>query len=241
MKAKSTAIAFLLVVYSGYIGAHDVPHLPAKNVCDSALRATTGKSKVEYFDVARRSDAFGMSSPFSIDGYLNEEVAPDVLYVWMGEENLNRILNQANPDSLLPELNRPHYLWRTPMGSFGYGAVSVRLKLKRGVKFALIPHMHTIYEDYEERLQQLKKDYDLKNTVFVAEIPRAGYHEYFVFNGGPIHSLSVGTKEHLAEMNMLLRRPQGTVIFDRSVEPIRENHFYSKLKMYWELQEVLLG
>ena len=155
---------------------------------------------MNYFDIAKRSDAFGMTSPFTEDGQFIPQVAPDVLYDWMSPEKLEELLAHSTPNDLLQDISRPHFLWRTPMGSFGYGMVSLRIKLKDGVKFVRIPHLHQTDSNYKARVQELKNQFNFDNTVFVSEITKAGYHEYYIFNGGPVHSISAGTPEQLAEM-----------------------------------------
>ncbi len=162
------------------------------------LRSIAPESRIAYFAKAKRLDAKGMTSPFTADGQFIPEYAPDTLYSWMSEEFLEKLF--ANSDGpFLPIMKRPYFSWRTPVGSFGYGKVSIRMRLKDDVQFALVPHFE-IQGDLNRQFQALNANYDIENTVFVSEIPSAGYHEYFVLSGGPLHSISYGTPEHLFEV-----------------------------------------
>jgi hypothetical protein len=219
-------LSFLAADVAGALSVHGDTSAAA---CPAIIRAERDE-RVDYFKLADRPDAYGMTSPFTAKGEFRQDLAPDTLYAWMSEAILKSIFANSNPSALLKDIGRPYYLWRTPMGSFGYGAVSIRLKLKSGVRFALIPHIHPMYSDYTARVEALKKQFDLSNTVFVSEIPIAvpiTFDNRVWDRNGLIHRI-----EHMKKL--VSDVSPGKILFSQGVAPAREDHFQSRIKPYWE-------
>jgi hypothetical protein len=86
------------------------------------------------------------------------------------------------------------YLWRTPLGTYGYNTASVRVKLKKGVHFA--------YLHQNQRKCPIDPKQD-SNTVYVSylgSLGLRGWSEYILCSGGPVESWSTATPEGLKEM-----------------------------------------
>ncbi len=135
----------------------------------------------------------GATLPFDKSGKFLPECAPDTLYHWKKHDYLERDLKQVNDSTLLPIPVGQLFTWRTPIGSYTYGEVSIRIKLRDGVKF--------IYQDQNTRgcaSAVAKNGPNIVLAVSLSSIVR--YSEYILCSDAPVHSWSYGTEEHLQEM-----------------------------------------
>ncbi len=128
---------------------------------------------------------------------------PDTLYSWGPFAKLDWLASHAWSGKLRRDYrDSPIFATTSPFGSFGYGDVSVRLKIKpHGVKYKFVSE----YPFRGGRAREYCDDYDVDvdNTVIVRYWDNGGLTglDYILCGLGPVHSWSWGTKEHYSEMN----------------------------------------
>jgi hypothetical protein len=127
--------------------------------------------------------------------YLTEECKPEALYSWgpsIKLENMKKVLsdNKLWKGSPNPIKGKPTTLFmaRTPVSSFGYGDIAVRIKLKKGTPFPF--EHHTFYNSGTS-------DYSNVDGVMMN---RAWYKDYMLKNSTFIESWSFGTPQLYDEM-----------------------------------------
>jgi hypothetical protein len=149
-----------------------------------------------YFDVCHNSYTFGTSIPFKgtpEKSIFISDCAPDTLYSWQKSSRMS-----LAHFSKTPLVNGKFlYTWRTPLGTFGYGDIQIRIKLKEDVKFRWVK----VGEQF------CPKD-DQENTVYVHAYPFGAFIlnavDYILCSKGPVESWSAGTKgAYLESMNEL--------------------------------------
>lgn len=138
-----------------------------------------------------RPDLQNATWPWGADNHFRVECAPDTLYSWQSYENVMKWAKGSTPQKVMPIDFL--YLWRTPLGTYGYNQLSVRIKLKPGVRFVQI--------DDNNRHCPIDAAKDA-NSIYISYIPRVGqgYMEYLLCSSGPIESWSYGTPEHEKEL-----------------------------------------
>lgn len=171
--------------------------------CASALGASSTKHAIAINDFAafkaRQKDfAFKATFPTHEESkvLINDEL-PNTLYQWLTTDAATAVIqsNRLASQAMLGSISDiPRFFWKTPVGSFGYGAVSMRVKLKDDVKFE-------ITEWGGRKCTGLRSRFNVAKTVFVSFLPGNGYHEFFLCDSGPIHSISIGTPEHILEID----------------------------------------
>jgi hypothetical protein len=143
----------------------------------------------------------------------NPRCMPDTLYHWLPRKYLDWKLDNIKSDDFLPFYKdqkgkvSPLFTWRTPVGSFGYGDVSIRIKLKDGIKYT------PIFGKKRFQCEELKQKYgyDIENTVFVSWQRHVFFRvggflsEYILCSAGPVESWSFGTEKHLFEIEDEIR------------------------------------
>lgn len=142
-----------------------------------------------------RADLGNATIPFDKAGKFIPDCAPDILYSWQAKEKVLDLAKRSTPKDVLPV---PHlYTWRTPLGTFGYGDVAIRIKLKADTQFALIG-------EFDRDCDRLPNP---ENTVYVAYLkgmfPEKGStdaSEYLICSSNVIESWSYGTEDLLKEM-----------------------------------------
>ncbi len=158
-----------------------------------------------------RPELEGITIPFDKDGKFLPECAPDTLYSWKSRAALDSILANMTPDNLYPMDGGNYYsgvyLWRTPLGTFGYGDTLLRFKLKSNVKFAEV--------DRGSRDCNLQKFVD--ETVYVIHLRDSVALDYLICSPKVIASWSFGRPEILEEMTAELEwtTEHDTKDFDR--------------------------
>lgn len=142
------------------------------------------RSDAGYFEYCRNPEAGYTSIPFYANGLFYPECAPDVLYSWaIYDESFLKFPKD-------PLRGKGYaYTWRTPLGSFGYGNIQLRYKLKKGVTFKLI--------DESKRNCRLYTSSEKSNTIFVAWLHRPEHIinavDYIICSPEVIESWSEGT------------------------------------------------
>jgi hypothetical protein len=134
-----------------------------------------------------RTNTFQTTAP-DLFGGLKKQCRPDTLYSWGDENKLNgfrRVLgNSAWPDKM-----RTLFLARSPISTFGYGPIPLRIKLMPGVKFKRDNEKSTCEGLPEEA-----------TTVFYR---RDGvWSDWVICSPAVIHSWSVWTQSHYEEIQI---------------------------------------
>jgi hypothetical protein len=191
--------AALKLIVGGFSFAAAVNVASASPSCSKALEAkqATVTSDFAAFKARQKDFAYKATYPKLEDSnvFIANEL-PDTLYQWLTVEAATTVIqnNRLASLAMLGSISDiPRFFWKTPVGSFGYGAVSMRIKLKADVTFE-----RTEWND--RKCSSLRTRFNVSKTVFVSFLPGNGYHEFFLCDNGPIHSISIGTQEHLREI-----------------------------------------
>lgn len=141
----------------------------------------------------QRAD-LGMSTlPFDSNNAFRPECAPDTLYVWVSDAEVERLSKAAKAGEFLA--TKELFGWRTPIGTFGMNTSQIRLKLKSGV--------HFVHVDATQQRCPLNAQLD-QNTVYVAYLGAVnklpGWTSYFICSSGPVASWSHDSTEGYREM-----------------------------------------
>ena len=139
------------------------------------------------------SEKDGTTTPFDEKGNFEPECAPDTLYSWQSVETIKKYYAGTQSPTQLFNLNgHALYTAREPVGTFGYGRDSLRLKLKPGAKFVLVDS-----EKVDKNCASFKaKGYDVDHSIFVTK----GMSEYIFCSDQPVESWSVDSALHLQEI-----------------------------------------
>lgn len=139
----------------------------------------------------------GTSIPFDKKGTFTPECAPDTLYGWHSWSRISAASEEHNTKEVIRFGHDRFFLWRTPIGSFGYGNASFRFKLRPAVKF--------VWVDFDNRdCGALAKHNDIQNSVFVdhnSGVGNGNYSEYVLCSAGPIESWSTDLSYDVDEMD----------------------------------------
>jgi len=157
----------------------------------------------DYFSLCHNAFTFGTSIPFKgtpDKPIFVPECAPDTLYSWQKSSRIN--LDNFSKSPLINGIFL--YTWRTPIGTFGYGDVQLRLKLKKNVKFRWV-----------KTGDQACPKADQENTVYVHAYPFgvfiASAVDYLLCSKGPVESWSAGSLgaffEAKNELDFISMRP----------------------------------
>lgn len=88
----------------------------------------------DYFQVCNHPETGGTTIPFAgtFEKHTTRpECIPDVLYSWQSEEKINWNQFPQNPLTGGKYL----YTWRTPVSTYAFGNIQIRLKLRKDIKF----------------------------------------------------------------------------------------------------------
>lgn len=133
----------------------------------------------------------GVAAKLTENGQLDERCLPDTLYSWMGEKVVPWYeVNQREHPELL---SSGFFFWRTPLGTYGYGDMSIRIKLKKGVHFRDSGKNWGCADLTGEMVG---------NTVNVKTFM---WPDYVICSFDTVESWSYGRPEHLEEMEQELR------------------------------------
>jgi hypothetical protein len=169
--------------------------MQSANAREQKMEAPEQKTYGYTWRHCERPDLARATIPFDKKDRFRPDCAPDVLYSWQSHDKVVELRNAAmkNPRNIFPV---PYmYMWRTPMGTFGYNTDLIRVKLKKGVRFA---YLHSA-----QRQCPINPAQD-QNTVYVSYLGHTnhlpGWTEYILCSGGPVASWSHDTPEGLSEM-----------------------------------------
>lgn len=145
------------------------------------LLSISSFAQSSYMDKCNNQHSSGQSTGSS---FVKESPAchPDTLYSWQPISRINWEVFTKTP--LAFGKSDYLYAWRTPLGTFGYGDVQIRMKLRADVEFIEIDETMRFCES-------LTRTYS-KKAVFVS-IFNVGYGyvtDYLLCSGDPIESWS---------------------------------------------------
>jgi len=122
------------------------------------------------------------------------QCAPEVLYSWKTTKELNGYLSEMNLTGRFLPFKDTLWLWRTPIGSFGYGDYVIRIKLK--------PHVKFYWNQSWDKTGGCKylTPAERKNTVIFGYYGGKNYNEYTICSDQVVESWSYGTPEIKTEM-----------------------------------------
>lgn len=127
------------------------------------------------------------------NGVLMEECEGDTFYSWGPQIKLDNIRKWMG-DGDWEESFRPLFMARTPIGSFGYGPVSLRIKLRDDLVWSRSARAH-------DSCNSVDRDGKM-NTAFYRTMSMYGSHllDIIICSPHTVHSWSHGTKEHYDEI-----------------------------------------
>lgn len=161
---------------------------------------TTLAKDTSYFEICNNQNAHNTTIPFDEEGKFRPECAPDTLYSWQPRSRINWDRFTTDPTFGKGYL----FTWRTPLATFGYGDVQIRIKLKPDVKFKRISEYSNDCRAYSPDLW--------KNTIFVA-VFSFGATDYMICSPEVAESWSTRTQESkieaLNELNFIRAHKKG--------------------------------
>lgn len=144
------------------------------------------KDHLNYLACLKVSGGQALNGFGNTGSTINEACKLDTLYSWGSQVKLDILIGQMG-----------HGAWgkiktifssRGPLSTFGYGPISIRLKLKKGVRFKAVGFQRCDFADHEEA----------RNTVYVRT--SVIYSDWSICNPDVLHSWSHSTPEHYDEM-----------------------------------------
>ncbi len=160
-----------------------VSHVKILLVALAVLASTSAKAQETSYVTTCWHSHVESTMPFYFKGGSVEfrpECAPDVLYSWQPDDEIdwNAFTRSPLPKGYL-------YTFRTPLATFGYGDVQIRIKLKAGVRFRYISSDQRHCDSYssEER----------SSTVFVAYLDWIAATDYILCSPDVVESWSART------------------------------------------------
>ena len=196
-----SVMSFLTVPYcQDYIkrltsSAVDVKSIPSSDLLKEFYpkTATVGYT---YTDCQDPNYSFHLIKK-DASGNLPDSCLPDTLYSWgdYGKITWFRERYEKSGDWNKP-FDRDLYLTQSPLATFGYGPVPLRMKLKPGTKVRVSNQSEVRLEC--KHLTAAEK----QNTIIAAQWALAGGTglDYKLCSMGPIESWSYGTKQHYDEI-----------------------------------------
>lgn len=127
-------------------------------------------------------------------GVLLKECQPDTLYSWGPALKKDSLETWMGNDAWVTSM-RPLFMTRSPVATFGYGPIPVRIKLKPNLNWVYTSQAHSICGSVSES--------DKQTTVYYRTMNWSGnIHllDYIICSPGPIASWSYGLKEHYDEI-----------------------------------------
>lgn len=209
-----------VVVLAFHLGFANAPFAFAQDAVPN-LRFSYAFPYEFTYDFCRANDPLGVTVPIDRAGNFYKKCAPDTLYSWQDEAKVVEWLKESTPSNILPISYL--YTWRTPIGTFAYGKVGVRIKLRRNTFFIRIDRpIH-----YDPNCNQLAREFGPNAPNVYIKVhdyegaPRS-ISEYLICSTAPVESWSVGQPLFLEEM-------------EREIEWI-QTHTHDKYDLYIPLQ-----
>ncbi len=257
-KTAFWTLVFSLSVHSVFSNAEELTHSGQR------LKNARGPWTDPGFNYAHCANGSinGSTTPFDAEGTFRPECAPEVLYSWQNQEMISLYERQATAENILPVQRM--FLWRTPLGSFGYGIAPLRIKLKPTTRFVDIPlslrtqAFHSIGWYGEEARLKTCEFWKTRlsasgQVVFVSvqgdrtqsDTRRA--HEYILCDSEAVESWSVVSPEILQEiqweLDQILGRTTETSLkgfqFDVLSRQLQEPWNYTFDSMNWSVSYLI--
>lgn len=131
---------------------------------------------------------------------------PDILYTWMSESALERLLVKFPESASWPAaFDRPLYAHISPISTFAYGTTAVRMKLRPDVRFFVQLFPLNGAEDFCSDLAAL---WDPSNSVLIRPFSINGKlsaTDYILCSPRVIESVTVDTDLFLSEMTNAIK------------------------------------
>ncbi|HND84177.1 MAG TPA: hypothetical protein PLU50_00150 [Pseudobdellovibrionaceae bacterium] len=182
----------------------------------SSKRLTPKSKEPSYFDINGPDESIGFPLKKcevkkynyhlvkSEDGYLLDECAPDTLYSWGGADKAKWFRENLSDGKQWPSLlPRSLYTIFSPAGSFGYGIIPLRFKIKPGVRFMLVVNPPTSKCEEFKQENIISSSQELRNTIITRLIIRNGgfsFLEHIICSPEVIESWSYGYTYHYDEI-----------------------------------------
>ena len=140
------------------------------------------------------------------DGYLVSECSPDTLYSWGDYKTLEDYTKAMGDGKWVGKLHETLYTALSPVSTFGYGMIPVRLKIKPGVKYIL-----TLDSKFKEANQckayfkfGILTEASASNTIVVRIMDAYDFSlmEYNICSSDVIESWSYGTRQNYDEITL---------------------------------------
>lgn len=158
-------------------------------------------------------------------GKVRPECMPEVLYSWKSTAKIQQYLRKLSSSDILP-FGNVLWLWRTPIGTFGYGDQPVRIKLKKNLNLVILKSWRP-----DGGCGQLTKA-EKQTTVIFGYYKGGNYSEYMICSSKVIHSWSVGSPEAYHEMkkeyDWIKLKREDTSAYDRFYKTITNKYFTDK-------------
>jgi|GEM_PF-3933680 hypothetical protein len=131
------------------------------------------------------------------NGVLDKDCFPDTYYSWGDYKKLQLYSENLNNETWAGTFGRPLFMTQSPVATFGYGPIAMRIKIKKTVKAKLI-----FKRQANKKLCEYLEPSEVDNTILV--IQWSNYSgsglDYILCSGGPVESWSYGTKTHYDEI-----------------------------------------
>jgi hypothetical protein len=125
---------------------------------------------------------------------------PDTLYSWGSYEKLTWFQeNMGESKAWIGNFPRPLFTTLSPAGTFGYGSIAIRIKLKPTAKVKYLSRGNDVGAKACENLSGNEKNDTLLVRYFNLTGNSTGV-DYILCSSGPIESWSFGTKTHYDEV-----------------------------------------
>lgn len=133
------------------------------------------------------------------NGNLRDECMPDTIYSWGGYRKTKWFIENLGNNRWPDKLERLLFATHSPIATFGYGQLPIRIKLIKNVKFKFLDNNNVLFGDY---CGKFLDNQEMQDTVIVRYFIRDTYTglDFVLCSPGPIQSWSIGYKEHYDEI-----------------------------------------
>lgn len=156
-------------------------------------------------------DSSGNVMPKKFNSTPPYECMPDTLYSWTLDNKIGKKLAPFKEAILKSTPQRTTlYTWRTPLGTYGYGNISIRIKLKPNTKFFYWPSIFPPPCDIDKLMMSEKDSIPTRDLVFVRFADGnseqgndvLSWAEFDICSTEVVESISLFQPEHLTEMEL---------------------------------------
>jgi hypothetical protein len=132
------------------------------------------------------------------NGQIPAACVPDTFYSWGGAEKLDWFRTHlGDRKAWIKNLPRPLFTTQSPVATFAYGPIALRIKIKPGTKTRFLD------EDYAGEYCDSLNETEKQNTLvlrFIVTARSGTALDYIFCSTGPIESWSYGTRAHYDEV-----------------------------------------